>query len=241
MLTPPLRVAVLCSGRAPGLAHLLTNAAGYRRTWDIVCCLTSEAAFAEEGLAAAHGVAIVRHPIRQFYTGRDPQARLSDQQLRAEYDRRTVALLAPYAPNVILLAGYLRLLTAPMLAAFAGRLLNVHHADLLLRDAGGGPRYPGLRAVRDAILAGEHETRSTLHLVTNNLDDGPVLLRSPAFPVPELVRSALARGERDLLRNAIRAHQEWMLREAFGPLMAEALDYLATNDTRRTNASERAA
>ena len=218
-----LRVAVLCSRRAPGLMHLLTRADRRGIDWDIVCCLTSEETFAEEAHVAWHGIPIVHHPRRA-------------RELREDYDRDSVQLLAPYRPDVIVLSGYLLLLTRPMLAAFDGRILNVHHADLLLRDAAGGPRYPGLRAVRDAILAGETETRSTLHVVTERLDDGPPLLRSDAFPVSDVAAWAYANGDRELLRSAIWAHQEWMLRSAFGPLMEQALDALSEAGRRIRNA-----
>lgn len=229
MLTAsPLHVAVLCSRRAPGLLHLLTNASRRGLDWEVACCLTSEDTFAEEAEVRRLGIPIVHHPVRRFYAVRDPQARLGDVRLREDYDRTTVHLLAEHRPDVILLAGYLLLLTGPMLAAFEGRILNVHHADLLLRDPSGGPRYPGLRAVRDAILAGEAETRSTVHLVTPGLDDGPPLLRSDPYPVAEVAAWALAAGDREILRSAIWAHQEWMLRTAFGPLMEDALTMMAS-------------
>ena len=230
MLTRPLRVAVLCSRRAPGLAHLLTRELGLS-PWSVVCCLTSDETFDELPIAALHDVPVIRHPAHRFYMGTDPQARFGDLTIRARYDLRTTELLAPYAPDVILLAGYLLLLTAPMLDAYAGRIVNVHHSDLLVRAASGEPRYPGLRAVRDAIVAGERETRCTSHLVTSQLDDGPILLRSSAYPVPDLARWAVRVGAEDVLRKVIWAHQEWMLRTAFGPLMEQSLDLLAHQET----------
>lgn len=227
LIQSPLRVAVLCSQRAPGLLHLLTRADGRGRHWDVVCCLTSEETFAEQDAVERHGIPTLVHAVRCFYHERDPQARLGDLRIREDYDRRTAALLHRHRPDIVLLAGYLLLLTTPMLARFRDRIVNVHHGDLLLRDAAGGPRYPGLRAVRDAIVAGEPETRCTVHLVTERLDDGPALLRSPAFPVPAIAAWARAHGEDDVLRSVIWAHQEWMLRSAFGPLMEEALDLLS--------------
>ena len=226
MLTTPLRVAVLCSRRAPGLLHLLTRELRSPE-WNIVCCLTSDETFDELPIAALHDVAVIRHPAHRFYMRTDPQARFGDLRIRAKYDARTTELLAPYAPNLILLAGYLLLLTEPMLAAFAGRIVNVHHSDLLLRTACGEPRYPGLRAVRDAIMAGERETRCTSHIVTPHLDGGPMLLRSNAYPVPDVARWALRVGAEDVLRRANWTHPEWMLRSAFGPLMEETLDLLS--------------
>lgn len=232
-----LKVAILCSGRAPGLLHLLTRAPRRGRDWEVVCCLTSEETFAEQAALAAAGVPVLSHPMRRFYF--DRHVAVGDLTLRPAYDAQTRDVLAPYSPDVVLLSGYLLLLTAPMLDAFEGRIFNAHHADLLARTSAGGPRYPGLRAVRDAILAGERETRATVHVVTPRLDDGPIIARSDPFPVPEIARWAIASGARDVLRSAIWAHQEWMLRSAFGPLFEHTLDLVA--DGRLSVAIEEAA
>ena len=221
-----MRVAVLCSRRAPGLAHLLSRHHS-GRAWNIVCCMTSEETFEDCGIAVRQDIPVLHHPVHRFYMRHAPQARFGDLTVRAKYDMQTARLLAPYAPDVILLAGYLLVLTPSMLDAFPSGIVNVHHSDLLLRDASGGPRYPGLRAVRDAILAGERETRCTSHLVTPYLDDGPVLMRSEPYPVPDMIRWARATpGAEDVLRAGIWAHQEWMLRSAFGPLMERSLDVM---------------
>jgi phosphoribosylglycinamide formyltransferase-1 len=220
------RVAVLCSGRAPGLPHLLKREQGRVVGWDIVCCLTSAEAFEGEADVASAGIPIVRHPVDRFYAAHAPHRRLSDLTVRERYDRETRHLLDAYQPDLIVLAGYLLLLTGPMLDAYPLRIINVHHSDLAQRNARGGPRYPGLRAVRDAILAGETETRSSTHLVTECVDDGPVLMRSRAFAVPDVARWALANGEHDVLRRVIWAHQEWMLRSAFGPLLEQSIEQM---------------
>jgi folate-dependent phosphoribosylglycinamide formyltransferase PurN len=224
----PLNVAVLCSRRAPGLLQLLTRSPRRGVAWNIACCLTSEENFDEAERVQRLGVPVVAHPVRRFYFERQQNARIGSLSVRAEYDRRTLDLLQSFSPDVVLLAGYLLVLTAPMLDAFDGRIVNVHHSDLLQRDRFGAPRYPGLRAVRDAIVAGETETRSTAHLVTERLDAGRPLVRSWAFPVPPVAAWARAQGAADVLRPVIWAHQEWMLRSAFGPLLARALDLVAT-------------
>ena len=225
MLThPPLRVAVLCSRRAPGLAHLLARASVHEQRWTIVCCVSSEHEFADLAIARAHGVPIVHHAIRGFRDAIYPTCRLSDVRMRAAYDRRTVEILRGYRPDVVLLSGYLLLLTRPFLEAYSDRILNVHHSDLNLRQPDGTPRYPGLRAVRDAILAGEVETRSTIHLVNAKLDDGLPILRSEPYPVSAAARRALADNDRETLKQEIRAHENRMLNHAFGPLMEKALD-----------------
>ena len=223
--TRPLRVAVLCSGRAPGLLHLLNRDPRRGAAYDVVCCVTSEESFAEQLGVERRGVPIAVHSIARFCEQQGVTR--TDRRVRAAYDHGTLEILERYHPDLVLLDGYLLLLTAPMLEAYDGRLINLHHSDLLLRNRDGSVRYPGLRAVRDAVLAGETETRASAHLVTAALDDGPVLLRSWPFAVPPVARWALDNGAADLLKSAIWAHQEWMLREAWGPMLAAVLELAA--------------
>jgi folate-dependent phosphoribosylglycinamide formyltransferase PurN len=221
----PLRIAVLCSGRAPGLLPLLNRDARRGAAYDVVCCLTSEETFVEQPGVERRGIPVVSHPVAGFCQRRGVTR--FDRLVRPDYDLATVAILERYHPDLVLLDGYLLLLTGPMLEAYAGRLLNVHHSDLAVRNRDGSVRYPGLRAVRDAILAGESETRASAHVVTAALDDGPVLLRSWPFPVAPVAAWAREHGAADLLKSAIWAHQEWMLREAWAPMMAAALELAA--------------
>jgi methionyl-tRNA formyltransferase len=94
-------------------------------------------------------------------------------------------------------------------------------------------RYVGLRAVRDAIFAGETETRATAHLVTERLDEGPILCLSEPFPVSPLVRDALSWGAADILKAYAYAHQEWMIRSAWGPILSVAIASVAVRELER--------
>jgi folate-dependent phosphoribosylglycinamide formyltransferase PurN len=143
---------------------------------------------------------------------------------RKDFDAETAAMLRPFDIDAVVLLGYLFIITDPLLSAFPGQIINIHDADLTLRNAGGGPRYPGLHATRDAIIAGERETRSCAHLVTPQLDAGPVIARSEAFPVAPFVHEAVARGENDIVRAYSFAQREWMMRSSWGALAAEALE-----------------
>lgn len=220
--TRPLRVAVLCSGRAPGLMHLLNRDPRRGSAYDVVCCVSSEETFTEQVKVERRGIPCVPHLVADFCASRG--VKRTDRRVRAEYDMATIGILRGYSPDLVLLDGYLLLLTAPMLDEYGGRIINLHHSDLTLRHRDGSVRYPGLRAVRDAILAGETETRASAHLVTAALDDGPVLLRSWAFPVPPIAAWAREHDAADVLKPTIWAHQEWMLRDAWGPMMAAALE-----------------
>lgn len=176
-----------------------------------VAVLCSKRAPGLEALRERVNVACVLE--RQLPRGRNREA----------FDAMTATLLFPYDVDAVVLLGYLYILTAPMLDAYPGRIVNVHDSDLTLRDDRGGPRYPGLHATRDAIIAGEHETRSSVHLVTKHLDAGPVLARSNPFPVAPFVTVAAARGEHDIVRAYAYAQREWMMRSTWGALAAEAL------------------
>jgi folate-dependent phosphoribosylglycinamide formyltransferase PurN len=221
-----MRVGVLCSHRAPGLQHLLEEDPNRGALYDIVCCLTSEDSFAEEPLAASHGIPVMAHPIRRFSEARSYQ--FSDLTGRAAYDGATVERLAMYRLDLVVLTSYLYVITEPMLTFFRHRIINVHHGDLVRRNGAGRPRFVGLRAVRDAVFAGERETRATVHLVTNELDQGPPFLRSWAFPVSPVAHDALAWNAADVLKAYSYAHQEWMIRSTWGPLLASALELIAT-------------
>jgi folate-dependent phosphoribosylglycinamide formyltransferase PurN len=222
MRITPLKVAVLCSHRAPGLVHLLNHDPRRGSEYEVVCCVTSADTFAEEVRVERRGVPCLAHPIRAFC--RERGTVLTDLEVRSVYDAATADLLAPFKPDLVLLDSYLLLLTQPMLERFDGRIVNIHHSDLMLRNAHGGPRYPGLRAVRDGLLGGEPETRATAHVVTPRLDDGPVLLRSWPFAAAAVAKWALAHEALDVLRAYAWSHQEWMLREAWGPMLARTIE-----------------
>lgn len=221
----PLRVAVLCSHRAPALRYLLQHDPNRGRQYEIVACVSSEATCADEDAVRSSGIPVHLHPIRLFCA--EHGTAWTDRSVRSSYDTVTAQLLGRYRADVVVLDAYLYLLSGAMLSRYRRRIVNLHHSDLLRVDAAGRPRFPGLRAVRDAIAAGEADTRATAHLVTRELDAGPPLLRSWAFPVAPLVEPARRWKATDILKAYAYAHQEWMIRATWGPLMAGALTLLA--------------
>jgi folate-dependent phosphoribosylglycinamide formyltransferase PurN len=227
MLTPhhPLRVAVLCSHRAPGLLYLLNQSPDRGFVYEVVCCLTTEPTFAEEVRVERRGIPTLSHPIEDFYARRGADTR--DRDVRAEYDRQTLKMIEPFLPDVILLDGYLYLVTEPMLARFRNRVINLHFADLALRTPSGAPQFPGIRAVRHALAAGQPETRATVHLVDAEPDAGPPIVRSYPFPVSPLVADLRRSDALDVFKAYAYAHEQWMLRTVAGPLMAAALRLIA--------------
>jgi len=219
-----MRVALLCSRRAPGLPELL-QAAGRAQDWRIVVGVTSNPESEAPPRLHTADVPALTHDIVAFYRSRGQ--RWSDLAVRDAYDRVTVDLLRPFRPDLVVLCGYLHIVTPPLLAAYPSRIINIHDSDLTLTDAEGRPRYRGLRSTRDAIVAGEPETRSTVHLVTEAVDVGPPLLVSEAFPTHPPV------GD---LKAYAYAQREWMMRASWGRLLAQAIARFALGEVRMEEA-----
>jgi len=95
---------------------------------------------------------------------------------RADYDRLLAAAISEYSPSLIVLAGFMRILTAEFVERFAGRILNIHPSLL--------PKYSGLHTHRRVLEAREAEHGVTVHFVTEQLDGGPAVLqaRVPVLP-----------------------------------------------------------
>jgi phosphoribosylglycinamide formyltransferase 1 len=95
---------------------------------------------------------------------------------RADYDRLLAATISGYSPALIVLAGFMRILSAEFVARFAGRILNIHPSLL--------PKYAGLHTHRRVLEAREAEHGVTVHFVTEELDGGPPVLqaRVPVLP-----------------------------------------------------------
>ena len=219
MLTDPLHVGVLTSKHAPGLDVLLRNP---QRgiLYDVDCVITTELSFPE------CRVPVIKHPIDSFYD--NFAAPISNMRVRTHYDAATAEILNRLGIDVVVMLGYLYVVTEPLLALFPNRMFNVHDADLLLRRSDGRPKFPGLQATRDAILAGQKSTRSSVHLVTADLDAGPVVARSEAYEVAPFVLDAARAGFIDIVRAYSYAHREWMIRDSWGDLVIEALEEVAT-------------
>lgn len=94
---------------------------------------------------------------------------------REAFDRELMQEIDAYAPDVVVLAGYMRILSPAFVEHFAGRLLNIHPSLL--------PKYPGLHTHRQALENGDTEHGTSVHFVTDELDGGPVILQAkvPVF------------------------------------------------------------
>lgn len=149
------RIAVLVSGGGTNLQAFLDRQAGAELDADIPVVASNRAdAYALERAANA-GVQSVCVPHRDFAD-------------RETFDRALAGALEPYAPDLIVLAGFMRILSPWFVNRYAGRILNIHPALL--------PRYPGLDTHRRVLETGDPVHGSTVHFVTEELDGGPRVL-----------------------------------------------------------------
>ena len=207
--------------------YLLNQSPDRGASYEIVGCVTDQATFDEAVRVERRGVPVQPHVMQAFYAAHGASD-CRDMALRAAYDAETLALVEPWLPDLILLDGYLRLVTGPLLQRFRNRVVNLHFSDLTLRSRSGAPRHPGIRAVRDALAAGCPETRATVHLVNAEPDAGPPIVRSWGFPVSPLIEELRTLSGEGALKAYAFAHEQWMMRTAAGPLIAAALRLIAT-------------
>ncbi len=89
---------------------------------------------------------------------------------RAAFDRAMLAAVADFAPGLVVLAGFMRILGPDFVSARAGAIVNIHPSLL--------PKYPGMHTHRRALAAGDGEHGASIHFVTEDLDAGPIIARS---------------------------------------------------------------
>lgn len=89
---------------------------------------------------------------------------------REEYDGALLATVQQYAPDLVILAGFMRILTATFVKPLYGKLMNIHPSLL--------PKYPGLHTHQRALDAGDSEAGATVHFVSAELDAGPIILQA---------------------------------------------------------------
>lgn len=89
---------------------------------------------------------------------------------REAFDRQLMHEIDAYAPDLVVLAGYMRILSPAFVSHYQGRLLNIHPSLL--------PKYPGLHTHRQVLENGDEEHGTSVHFVTDELDGGPVILQA---------------------------------------------------------------
>jgi phosphoribosylglycinamide formyltransferase-1 len=119
---------------------------------------------------------------------------------REAYDQQVAAVLAEYNVDLVCLAGYMRLLSPFFVAAYRGRILNIHPSLL--------PSFPGLETHRQALEYGVRFSGCTVHFVDENLDAGPVILQAAVAVLdddtPETLAARILKEEHRIYTEAVR-------------------------------------
>ncbi len=174
----PFGVAVLASGGGSNLLALLEDQQGYR----IVLVLADRPGAGALRHAEHAGVPAMCLPLTN---PRDPA-------LRTAWEQEVATALTVYAPDLIVMAGWMRVMSEGFVDRFGGRIINQHPAllpddqaaDYQLADGSRIPAIRGAHAVRDALRLGLARTGCTVHWVTSEVDVGPVLARAEVPVLP---------------------------------------------------------
>ena len=157
-------IGILISGRGSNLQAIIDAVAAKRLQARIAVVIANRADAAGLERAARAGIETLVLPHRDFAS-------------RAAYDLALAAALAEREVTLVCLAGFMRLLGAGFIAAFPNAVLNIHPSLL--------PAFPGLDAQRQALEHGVRITGATVHIVTPELDAGPIVLQA-AVPVEDV-------------------------------------------------------
>lgn len=154
-------IVILISGRGSNMRAVVEAAVARKWPARIAAVIASRPDAAGLAFAREQGIATAVVDGKLFAT-----RALFDVQLQVEIDR--------HAPDLVLLAGFMRILTADFVSHYAGRMLNIHPSLL--------PSFPGLATHRQALDAGVKLHGATVHFVTPELDHGPIVAQA-AVPV----------------------------------------------------------
>ena len=160
-MSSPLALAVLISGNGSNLQAIIDAIESGRLDAEIRLVVSNRADAFGLTRARRHGLAtrIIEH---------------RDHDSREAFDAALLACLAPFDPELVVLAGFMRILGAEFVHAFDGRIVNIHPSLL--------PSYKGLNTYQRALDNRESRHGVSIHLVTAELDDGPVLMQG-SYPI----------------------------------------------------------
>lgn len=166
-------------------------------------------------IGARFGLPVFIYDLEGFCKRREVPTK--DMRARAEYETECMNTLNTYECDAAAYAGYMRKATRVFVNSFLG--INVHPADLtIIKD--GKPKYRGDHVVKDALIAGEEEIRSATHIVTGEVDCGPVLMVSAplkiTYPIAEEIIDEMA----GRYQNALKERGDW-------EIFPRTLEYIA--------------
>lgn len=156
------KLVVLISGNGSNLQSILDACESGRINGSVAAVFSNKAS--AYGLTRAQQASVPAHVLSaQDFADRDA------------FDRQLMQQIDAYAPDLVVLAGYMRILSPAFVAHYHDRLLNIHPSLL--------PKYPGLHTHRQALANGDAEHGTSVHFVTDELDGGPIILqaRVPVF------------------------------------------------------------
>jgi phosphoribosylglycinamide formyltransferase 1 len=182
----PKRIGVLLSGRGSNFEALADSvAAGRIPNAEIAVVISNREGAPGIERAATRGI---------------PAKVIPSKGLEREaYDKQVAAVLQEYKVDLVCLAGYMRLLSPFFVAAYRGRILNIHPSLL--------PSFPGLEAQRQALEFGARFSGCTVHFVDENLDAGPIILQA-VVPIldddtPESLAARILKEEHRIYTEAV--------------------------------------
>jgi phosphoribosylglycinamide formyltransferase-1 len=155
-MSPPLAVAVLVSGRGSNLQALIDACREGRVNARIIGVFSDRIEAPALRRAEGAGIPTVALAPRNYPS-------------RIAYDQELFTRVAAFAPELVVLAGFMRILSAPVVEAWSGRMINIHPSLL--------PRHPGLDTHRRALEARDREHGASVHFVIPAVDAGPVIAR----------------------------------------------------------------
>lgn len=159
----PLRLAVLASGSGSNLAAIIDACRGGRIHAEVVVVISDKPDARALRRATEAGIPALPRPPAPGET-------------RESHGERLLAALAPFDVDLVVLAGYMRILSTDFVQRLAGRLINIHPSLL--------PRHKGLHTHRRVLESGEPEHGCTVHYVTPELDGGPAVLQAKVPVLP---------------------------------------------------------
>lgn len=183
------RVAILISGGGSNMVALVRSMTGDHPARPVLVLANDPRA---GGLAKARELGVATAAVDHRPFGPD----------RAAFEAALQEALAPHEPDLLCLAGFMRILTPGFVDRWAGRMLNIHPSLL--------PLYPGLHTHARALAAGDREHGCTVHEVTAQLDHGPVLgqARVPVLPgdTPQTLAARVLEQEHRLYPAVLRRY-----------------------------------
>ena len=150
-------IVILISGRGSNMEAIVRAQQAEGWPARIAAVISNKPDAGGLAFAQSHGIPTAVVPNKEFPT-------------RAAFDAALQATIDRFAPDLVVLAGFMRILTAPFVEHYAGRMLNIHPSLL--------PLFPGLHTHRQALDAGVLDHGATVHFVTAQLDHGPVVAQA---------------------------------------------------------------